>query len=395
MKDRQTLQPPAAILESEVVSTAEGLLLLRSEWEDLAARAHCHVSATPAWALAGWDTVAAPRGAELRVIVVRQAGRLAAVWPLVRYRHGLTATLVPLGSESSEYPDILAEPDAHDMAVGRAAWGVATTLGDVLVLRYVRHGSLLDRLARSARRPAARHTVAAPWICFERHPDFGAYLAGVSKARRSSLRRKRQSLARLGALEFGMPERPGDRAEIVDWLLARKREWLRRKGLRSLWLDTPEYGAFLHRVAARTDPAAPVRIFTLRLDGKLIAALLGTVDRAWLEFYLTGYDPAWARFSPGGLILADCIGRAHARGLRFDVRVGDESYKSIWANRQSSVTTFRVALTAIGLAPVAWQAARLSPGFIRRQLRPWWQRRKAILEWLQQFGRRKYADPGR
>lgn len=290
--------------------------------------------------------------------------------------------LVPLGSESSEYPDILAGTGTDAMAVGRAAWAAATGAGDMLVLRHVRHGSLLDRVAKSSRLPTTRHTDPAPWICFDRFPDFGTYLAGSSAARQATLRRRRRTLAKCGALEFGVLAGPLVDAGIVDWLLARKRDWLRQKGLRSVWLDTPEYAAFLNRITAEGDPAGAVRIFTLRVDGKLIAVLLGTVDRTWLEYYLSGYDPAWARFSPGAIILAECIGWAHANGRQFDFRLGNEDYKSIWANSQSSVTTFHVALTAIGLVPVAREALRLALGSVRRLLKPWRRRGRVFAAWL-------------
>jgi CelD/BcsL family acetyltransferase involved in cellulose biosynthesis len=238
---------------------------------------------------------------------------------------------------------------------GRPRWG----LGDVLVLRHVRPGSLLDRVARATRRPATRDAILAPWICFEQFPDFDAYLAGVNKDRLVTLRRLRRGLARKGALESAVLDDPASRAEAVDWVLARKQEWLAREGLRSAWVGTAGYHAFLHRMAGMSGASAPLRIFVLRLDGKLIAVFVCSTNRNWLEFHLNSHDPAWAHFSPGTLLMTDCIAWAHAHGLRFDFRIGDERYKASWANRSCDVTTFHVALTARGMVAVGMEAARL------------------------------------
>lgn len=50
--------------------------------------------------------------------------------------------------------------------------------------------------------------------------------------------------------------------------------------------------------------------------------------------YLTGFDPAFARRSPGAILYADAIERAHARGDRvFDFMRGAEAYKYRWGAR--------------------------------------------------------------
>jgi CelD/BcsL family acetyltransferase involved in cellulose biosynthesis len=213
----------------------------------------------------------------------------------------------------------------------------------------------------------------------------------VNRDRIVTLRRLRRGLARKGALESALLDDPASRAEAVDWVLARKQEWLAREGLRSAWVGTAGYRAFLHRLAGMSGASAPMRIFALRLDGRLIAVLACSTSRNWLEFHLNSHDPAWAHFSPGTLLMQDCIAWAHAHGLAFDFRIGDERYKASWANRRCDVTSFHVALTARGMVAVGLEAARLGglrargryrgmrARIIRGLPRSWRQRLKTVL----------------
>jgi CelD/BcsL family acetyltransferase involved in cellulose biosynthesis len=384
---------PEARIETALVTSADALALLRAEWDDLAARADCHASDMFAWVQAGWECVAEPRQGALRVILARKAGQLVGVWPLVRYPTQLGNVLWQLGAESSEYADILAAPGPDAEAIGRAAWQVAVGLGDLLILRLVRAGSLLDRVARSGGYLATRDRIPAPWICFDDYPDFAAFMARVNKDRRATLRRARRHLGRKGAVEFAMLEDPAERRAAVDWALARKNEWLAGKGLHNSWIVSARYRAFLHRLAGMGSEPTPLRIFVLRLDGRLIAVLVSTIDRTWVEFYIISNDPAWARFSPGTLLLEDSVAWAYAHGLQFDFRIGDERYKASWANRHCNVTTFHIALTWRGAVAVGLEAARLRwvrgrAGYRRTRawvithlLKPWVNPLRAVLRY--------------
>jgi CelD/BcsL family acetyltransferase involved in cellulose biosynthesis len=70
----------------------------------------------------------------------------------------------------------------------------------------------------------------------------------------------------------------------------------------------------------------------LWLGGHLAAAFYGYHAAGRTVFYLSGFDPAFARYSPGKLVVAHAIERAitreHAR--TFDFLRGAEAYKYAW-----------------------------------------------------------------
>jgi CelD/BcsL family acetyltransferase involved in cellulose biosynthesis len=54
-------------------------------------------------------------------------------------------------------------------------------------------------------------------------------------------------------------------------------------------------------------------------------------------FYLSGFDPQWAAFSPGVLLIAHAIEEAIREGQQeFDFLRGNEPYKYLWGAQDSS-----------------------------------------------------------
>jgi CelD/BcsL family acetyltransferase involved in cellulose biosynthesis len=92
------------------------------------------------------------------------------------------------------------------------------------------------------------------------------------------------------------------------------------------------------------------RLFVMRHAGAPIAVqyVLIAGDRAFS--YLSGFDPAFARFSPGALLMAHAIEDAIAAGCRtFDLLRGEEPYKASWAGRV--IETRRATLARGGRPP--------------------------------------------
>src|SRR5205085_8553986 len=74
-----------------------------------------------------------------------------------------------------------------------------------------------------------------------------------------------------------------------------------------------------------------LRLYGLRIDGHLAAALYGFADHRRAYYYLSGFDPLYARMSPGFLIVGHAIQHAFTEGLReFDFLRGREPYKYDW-----------------------------------------------------------------
>jgi len=111
-----------------------------------------------------------------------------------------------------------------------------------------------------------------------------------------------------------------------------------------------------------------VRLFALKVDGRVIAANLVTVDGARVEALINVYDRAWRGYAPGQLVMEQCIAWAFERGLDFDLRIGDAAYKRSWASRPVATNTWYVASGARGLGVVLERQWAVGYGKLRSGL---------------------------
>lgn len=341
------------------VSVREGssaLCQLNVPWWRLVARSPgYYLSQTPAWAESAAATVALAHGRHLKTIAVHRERRLAAVWPLVTYQKlGLTIVR-PLGSESTEYSSPLVEPGLDgDALVGRL-WAEATKMGDVVLLPYVQENSCLTTtLAASRVGTFTRELIGAPYLLRNSYPDWDSYLESVSVSHLATLRRKRRRLAERGPLDF-KKECPRAAAALLDWVLDNKKRWLRQRQLPNPSIGRADYRAFLHAMLRRP---GGLSLFTLNVKGVPVAAQVSAVTAQRVEFLIGVHDANWGRFSPGDLVMHDCLRWAYEHGLDYDFRIGDEPYKSVWARQRTQISTWRIAASWRGRCAIGWLKAR-------------------------------------
>jgi CelD/BcsL family acetyltransferase involved in cellulose biosynthesis len=191
----------------------------------------------------------------------------------------------------------------------------------------------------------------APWIARADYGEWADYLATVSTSRLSGLRRKRRRLAELGDLDVELHQGPVSEA-LIDSLLAHKKAWMFRHGLSNGWLGRSGYRAFLLALTSGADSRDGLRLFSLRMNGTPIAFQLNAVDVRRVEFLIGAFDEQWARYSPGQILMLECIRWSFERGLDYDFRIGDEAYKSTWARRHTPTFDCKVALSCRGTAAV-------------------------------------------
>jgi CelD/BcsL family acetyltransferase involved in cellulose biosynthesis len=158
-------------------------------------------------------------------------------------------------------------------------------------------------------------------------------------------------LAELGDLDVELHQGPVSEA-LIDSLLAHKKAWMSRHGLSSSWLGRSEYRAFLLALVSDADSRDGLRLFSLSVNGTPIAFQLNAVDGRRVEFLIGAFDEQWARYSPGHILMLECIRWSFERGLDYDFRIGDEPYKSIWARRDTPTFDCKVGLKCRGIAAV-------------------------------------------
>lgn len=148
---------------------------------------------------------------------------------------------------------------------------------------------------------------------------------------KESLRKCENSLARDG-LEpvFRVAERGPAFATALD-------HFFRLHRARSLRKDTARHADFFVKRDAKKFLSAlgddsSIRVFTMDIDGKTVAARIGFVENDALYLYYSGYDPAFARYSVMTRVVAEAIKYAIALGLgSVNLSPGIDVSKTRWS----------------------------------------------------------------
>lgn len=162
---------------------------------------------------------------------------------------------------------------------------------------------------------------------------FDAYMARFSAKTRSTLRRKARKLAdEAGAYRISEHRTPVEIATFLDAALP-----LSAKTYQARLLDAGlPAGPVARRVMQEAAEADRMRAFLLHAGGQPVAYLalpvVGPEPDATLVYAHLGYDPAWARLSPGTVLQIDALERlfAERRYRWFDFTEGDGAHKELF-----------------------------------------------------------------
>lgn len=161
------------------------------------------------------------------------------------------------------------------------------------------------------------------------------------RAKKADVPRLRRRLAEHGELGLELHS-PATRGfdELLD---VYDRRWADRDWEQGL-LATPALRGFAREAVTSLVARDVAWLSTLRLDGRPIAACLGyRVGDAYL-YHKPAFDPAYAKFGPGHILLSEVVAECLATGVReFNLGRGEGGYKSRWATDSHDVVTFSVA----------------------------------------------------
>jgi CelD/BcsL family acetyltransferase involved in cellulose biosynthesis len=237
---------------------------------------------------------------DVRVVVIENDGRPAGFFPHQRAAWGRGS---PVGGALSDYHGVIATPQAEWSVVGlmRAA-GLSIWSFDHLV----------DPTGRFAPHVTAS-AAASPQIDlggFEPPPDFA---------------RKARKLAReVGELSFSL-HAPGSSA--LERVFAWKSEQYRRTGLTDAF-GVRWTGQLVTRLMGTETPGFAGACSVMRAGDDIVAVHAGMRTRSVLHWWFPTYDPAYAAYSPGVLLLLRIAAVARALGIRrIDLGKGDARYK--------------------------------------------------------------------
>jgi CelD/BcsL family acetyltransferase involved in cellulose biosynthesis len=363
---------PLVRLAVQVVRSTVDLDSLESEWSELLDTIPDHsLSQTFLYARVAWTRLAEPRGSRLTVVTVRRGDQLLLVWPLhVERRPGHTAA-THLGNRSTqEYAVPVVRPGEHAEKALALAVTEATRLADVLAVHHQPHAPL----PVGGRFAALAHTSSTTSLGAVR-PDGGvdAWLGTRTQKLRWEMRRNRKRLQEAGTVAFRTSDDdPAFGHSAVDWIFARKREWLVRRHKNTPWISDGSGEEFFHELLDRTPAGARVRplVVGVTAGDELLSASVCYRSARALEGFVMAFDESRASLGAGNVLIEECVRLAFDLGLDFDFRIDAYDYKKRWSDRETTYYTRFVPCTARGLPPVAARHATHAYSELKRVSTP-------------------------
>jgi CelD/BcsL family acetyltransferase involved in cellulose biosynthesis len=317
-----------------VVTSREALDALEPEWQNLWQR---DLSATPfespAWLLP-W-TRHLWGGGKLSVVAVRDRRELVALAPLFFWGFGGRPEIVRaafLGAGITDHLGTLAAP-GFEVEGARSVFDHLAATSDqwqVCDLEELRSGSpLLHVELPSGLSGRQAPSGVCPVLALPKSAD--ELYAGLQPKFRKNLRQSEARLRREGAeFQLAQPHETGEvmralfRLHTARWQERREPGMLAAEALRQFHLDA----------SARLAHESLLRLYSVRLRGEIIAAQYNLRRDHRVFYYLSGFDPAYARYSPGAALLSFTIRAAIEEGAtEFDFLRKREEYKYQWGAR--------------------------------------------------------------
>jgi CelD/BcsL family acetyltransferase involved in cellulose biosynthesis len=346
---------------TEIITDAAALEPLQVQWDALAL-ANALPMACPAWMLAWWR-FQAPRGAELRTVVVRERDELIGIAPFFAAprRGGRPTVYRLLADDFSTSVAPLARPGREWEATQAIALALSQVepRPDILALEPMPLASpwplaLHERWPGPLRAPVWRYSLQDMPIVSLHDGSFDAWLATRSTKFRSSMRR----VARLFAAEGGtvrLATADTLQADVDTFARLHARRWEQRGTSRLTPLGDNLQGTLCATGralladgprAAGADPCR-FRLRLLELDGEAICTDLSITGGGNVVGFNAGWDERFKRFSPSLLAFMCNIEDGFTFGdRRVELGWGGNPYKLRFAN---------------GNDPVAWSLL-LPPG---------------------------------
>ena len=340
----------------EIIRTEEAFAGIQAAWSALCDELQETVTvfASPVWHAAWWRHYGV--GGRIHLFALWLGDRLVGLAPLMRrsiYLHGLPAQAIGfLENSQSLHNDFLVLPQWRELFFQEltktlfrrgAGW-------NVLLLRHLPAGSADCRIWGEILRGAGKKFFRQPtWADSPYLVPTGSwadYLAGRTSRVRKNLRNIQNRMHKAGqvSLDHICTWDAFQAAKEEIFALAR-RSWTGTVGDS---MGSPANEPFFETLACQTAARGWLSVWTLHLDGRMIAA----------EFHLQGYgkehalrghyDPAAADLSPGTYLEAAILRSAFEEGgrvERYDFCGGFEDYKKKWTEAFAPMATWSFSMT--------------------------------------------------
>jgi CelD/BcsL family acetyltransferase involved in cellulose biosynthesis len=373
-------------LRIEIIRDSRSFEALRGEWNELlSCSAADSVFLTWEWLYSWFRTH--PRGHALFLVTVRSGAKLVALAPFVYRRFDLRRPqplpcleFMGAGTVGSDYLDLIVRDGCESAAMELIIELLANQKRAFEFTNYRIGSSTAESLTRHLKQRGWAVDFGQRNIC--PHIDLSAhtwdsYLASLSNRHRSNLVRRTRILQEKFRFRFETIRSERDRGSSLGILVRLHNLRWKGKG-HSEAFRASEILQFHEEFSRLALSCGWLRLFILYLDDVPAAALYGMVYQRKFYFYQSGFDPAFATYSVGLVLMGQVIQSAIAEGAReFDFLHGNESYKFLWANLQREIGSLSLYPPRLrGLlyrrSSVATRAARRKAGVLIRSIAGNW-----------------------
>jgi CelD/BcsL family acetyltransferase involved in cellulose biosynthesis len=324
------------------IESATELESLRADWLALWKRSSTSTPfQAPDWLIPWWKHFGV---GQLYVLAVTEEQRLVGLAPLFVAN---ARTLTLLGTSHSDYLDILVDDRVcNDAAVAifshlcanRRTWNECD-------FQNLRHTSpLLTMKSCEGLREQLQEQNFCPVTLLPATEQ--RFLDSLSHRLRQNLDYYRRRLSTLGEVVI---ERAGEYnfAELFDAFVKLHEARWRMNSMPGVLCDG-KVESFHREAATGFLASGALRLYALRINGRIIASLYGFHHAARTYYYLGGFDPEFKQYSPGTVLVAHAITTAIREGAReFDFLRGREDYKYRWGAVDRTIYRKRLCAASV------------------------------------------------
>ena len=350
-----------------LVTSREGFLALRTEWQELEARSGTRFNyfQTFDWNWKWYENAADPASQDLLILTVRRNGRLAAIWPLMIVREAGLRTVKWLSEPHLQYGDVLVESNDHTKDLLVTSWNHLQRLSasyDLILLNKVLKTANAFEVLNAHCKTGINQSEASQFNVSD-YATISEFADSLSKKRRRRHTKRRNALVRHGGeLTFHVHEQGLEYISAVETALSFKREWLENSGLTSRSLFEPETERFLASLPSHSPHGPRAVASELKLGGKTISVELGFVFKSHYYAYLGAFDWELKNFSPGKVHMRDMVGWCIDNSIsHYDLLGTPAAYKSEWSNETIEMQDFCVTGTPLAAAYARWWLGTVRP----------------------------------
>ena len=330
----------------QVAEGAGALAALAAEWEELIGNSFASIFCHPYWYQAYLHGFSVGKVA---IITAREHSRLVGVLPVARLRADAGGLyfrqIMPFARGDYQPPIVTPEraaaalPRMLDAALqyfGRGAFYWPNIPASDAALNALRDFFHSRRMACTEARDVS------PRLCVGGR-DFHSIERTWTASHRNDIRRQQKRLSQRGAVALWQPETL-DQAEgvLAEFFRVHDEKWLAQgfPGMFHLPCRQRQFRALLRGFWNRG-----LHFSTLRCGETDVSYNFGFLAGGWLHWYRPSFRSEFGAYSPGKLHLALLVEEAcRQRWHGIDFLLGQEHYKSLWANESLEVVSLNAAL---------------------------------------------------